>query len=108
MEKAAKLRHTFKSVTGDYRGRRRDNGVPEAGQRRHFITPDDFTGLPRTSLSARTMYATINELSQDCIVLLHEDGFQGRKRRGERKQRPRHFPARSKRREPFGPRIIAQ
>jgi len=34
-------------------------------------------------LTARTMYATINELSQDCIVLFREDGFQkGRKPRG--------------------------
>jgi hypothetical protein len=38
------------------------------------------------------MNATINELSQEYIVLVHEDGFQGGKM-ATRKQRSRHFPA---------------
>lgn len=69
----------FNNVTRDYRRRRRDNGVPEPGQRRHFTTLDDFTGLPRTFLSASTMYATINELSQECSSIRTD--FMGRKRR---------------------------
>lgn len=107
MGKAAKLRRTFNSVTRDYRRRRRDNGVPEASQRRHFAILDDFTGLPRTLLSAWTMYATINELSQECFSMRTD--FMKRKRHFLFLSLflSLHFPVGTER-DAFCPQIIAQ
>jgi len=105
MEEAAKLRYTFKSVIGNYRRRKRDNGIPKAGQRQHFTTRDDFTGLPRTSLCSDDVCD--HKLSQDCIVLLREDGSRVRRKRRWEKRCSRHFPTETKR-SPFLLRIIAQ
>lgn len=56
----------------------------------------------------RTMYVTINELSQECIVLLvREDERGGGGGIRERKRRFRHFPAGGDR-NAFRPQIIAQ
>lgn len=66
-----------------------------------LLPPTTLRGWPRTSLSGQTMYATINELSQECIVLLRdaEGAFRMGEREGKCRERGNggssawHFPA---------------
>lgn len=82
---AVELRRAFKSATGDYRRKRRDNGVPEAGQRRHSTTADDSTENISYITRRRRCMRLLMNWTKSALCSHCENAF-GERRRGTDRQ----------------------